>query len=64
MSLFLNYYSIINLETFIKLAPISATPLFNLNATIEIPQKLSKKSLKEIIDQHSTKLGVNINLQD
>ena len=59
-----NNINIIDLDTFINMAPISATPLFNLNATIEIPQKLSKKSLKEIIDQHSTKLGVNINLQD
>ena len=59
-----NNINIIDLETFIELAPISATPLFNLNATIELPATLSDDSLQFILDEHSTKLGVNIELQD
>ena len=59
-----NDINIIDLETFIELAPISATPLFNLNATIELPETLSNESLQLILYEHSTKLGVNIELQD
>lgn len=59
-----NKINIIELDTFIKFAPISATPLFNLNATIELPLNLSDKSLQNILDEHATKLGVNIDLQD
>ena len=57
-----NNINIIELETFIDLAPISATPLFNLNATIELPEYLSENQLIEILDNHSAKLGVNIEL--
>ena len=57
-----NNINIIELETFIDLAPISATPLFNLNATIELPENLDESQLNEILDNHSAKLGVNIEL--
>ena len=57
-----NNINIIELETFIDLAPISATPLFNLNATIELPENINENQLNEILDNHSAKLGVNIEL--
>ena len=57
-----NNINIIELETFIDLAPISATPLFNLNAIIELPENLDESQLNEILDNHSAKLGVNIEL--
>jgi len=58
----MNNINIIKLETFIDLAPISATPLFNLNATIELPKNMNESKLLEILDSHSAKLGVNIEL--
>lgn len=57
-----NNINIIELETFIDLAPISATPLFNLNATIELPENMNDSNLLKILDSHSAKLGVNIEL--
>ena len=58
----LNNINIIELETFIDIAPISATPLFNLKATIELPRKLTNDSLHDILEKHSSKLGVNIEI--
>ena len=57
-----NNINIIELETFMNSAPMSGTPLFNLNATIELPQNISDNQLNNILDQHSAKLGVNIEL--
>jgi len=58
----LNKINIIELETFINIAPISATPLFNLKATIELPRNLTNDSLHDILEKHSSKLGVNIEI--
>jgi glycine cleavage system transcriptional repressor len=58
----LNKINIIELKTYIELAPISATPLFNLNATIELPLNLDEQKLEEILNNHSIALGVNIEL--
>ncbi|MBC8197513.1 MAG: hypothetical protein H8E60_06475 [Candidatus Marinimicrobia bacterium] len=58
----LNKINIIELETFIDIAPISATPLFNLKATIELPGNLTNDSLYDILEKHSSKLGVNIEI--
>jgi len=58
----LNNINIIELETFIEIAPISATPLFNLKATIELPSNLKNDSLYDILENHSLKLGVNIEI--
>ncbi|MAJ43380.1 MAG: hypothetical protein CMF96_01365 [Candidatus Marinimicrobia bacterium] len=54
--------NIIELETFIDLAPISATPLFNLNALIKLPKNLDENQLIDILDKHSKKLGIDIRL--
>lgn len=58
----LNNINIIELETFIDIAPISATPLFNLKATIELPINLTNDFLHDILENHSSKLGVNIKI--
>lgn len=58
----LNKINIIELKTYIELAPISATPLFNLNAMIELPMDVNDSKLEEILNNHSVALGVNIEL--
>jgi glycine cleavage system transcriptional repressor len=58
----MNNINIIELETFIDIAPISATPLFNLKATIDLPSNLTIDSLHDILENHSSKLGVNIEI--
>ena len=50
------------METHISQAPISGTPLFNLNASVSIPNDVEEKGIQSDLSQISQKLGVEIEL--
>ena len=54
--------NITELETHISHAPVSGTPLFNLNATISIPKEVNSDDLQDELSHISHKLGVEIQL--
>ena len=54
--------NILEMETHITQAPISGTPLFNLNAFISIPNDIEEKVIQSDLSQIAQKLGVEIHL--
>jgi glycine cleavage system transcriptional repressor len=54
--------NITEMETHISHAPVSGTPLFNLNATISIPKEVNSDDLQDELSHISHKLGVEIQL--
>ena len=50
------------METHITQAPISGTPLFNLNASVSIPNDVEEKVIQSDLSQIAQKLGVEIHL--
>ena len=54
--------NILEMETHISQAPISGTPLFNLNATVSIPSDVEEKGIQSDLSQIAQKLGVEIQL--
>ena len=57
-----NSINIFEMETHISQAPISGTPLFNLNASVSIPNDVEEKGIQSDLSQISQKLGVEIEL--
>ena len=57
-----NSINILEMETHISQAPISGTPLFNLNASVSIPKDVEEKGIQSDLSQISQKLGVEIEL--
>ena len=57
-----NSINILEMETHISQAPISGTPLFNLNASVSIPNEVEEKGIQSDLSQISQKLGVEIEL--
>jgi|TARA_B100000809_G_scaffold253235_1_gene289009 glycine cleavage system transcriptional repressor len=57
-----NSINILEMETHISQAPISGTPLFNLNASVSIPNDVEEKGIQSDLSQISQKLGVEIEL--
>ena len=45
--------NILEMETYISEAPISGTPLFNLNATVSIPSDVEEKGIQSDLSQSS-----------
>ncbi len=54
--------NILEMETHITQAPISGTPLFNLNASVSIPNDIEEKVIQSDLSQIAQKLGVEIHL--
>ena len=54
--------NILEMETHITQAPISGTPLFNLNASVSIPNDIEEKIIQSDLSQIAQKLGVEIHL--
>ncbi|MBC8256844.1 MAG: hypothetical protein H8E85_05995 [Candidatus Marinimicrobia bacterium] len=54
--------NILEMETHISQAPISGSPLFNLNASVSIPDEVEEKSIQSDLSQIAQKLGVEIQL--
>ena len=54
--------NILEMETHISQAPISGTPLFNLNATVSIPSDVEEKGIQSDLSQIAQDLGVEIHL--
>ena len=54
--------NILEMETHITQAPISGTPLFNLNASILVPGGVEEKEIQSDLSQIAQKLGVEIQL--
>ena len=54
--------NILEMETHITQAPISGTPLFNLNAFVSIPNDIEEKVIQSDLSQIAQKLGVEIHL--
>ena len=54
--------NILEMETHITQAPISGTPLFNLNASVSIPNDIEEKVIQSGLSQIAQKLGVEIHL--
>ena len=50
------------METHISQAPISGTPLLNLNATVSIPSDVEEKGIQSDLSQIAQDLGVEIHL--
>ena len=57
-----NLINILEMETHISQAPISGTPLFNLNASVSIPNDVEEKGIQSDLSQIAQKLGVEIEL--
>ena len=65
---FSNYFSKLNINieevnTNIKNAPVSATPLFMMDLIITTSEEINKNKLIEDLNQISEKLGVEVNLK-
>ena len=65
---FSNYFSKLNINieevnTNIKNAPVSATPLFMMDLIITTSEKINKNKLIEDLNKISEKLGVEVNLK-
>ncbi len=56
--------NILEMETHISQAPISGTPLFNLNASVSIPNDVEEKNIQFGLSQIAQKLGVEIELNN
>ena len=54
--------NIIEMDTHISQAPISGSPLFNLNASISIPGEVDGRDIQSDLSQISKALGVEIHL--
>ena len=54
--------NILEMETHITQAPISGTPLFNLNASVSLPNDIEEKIIQSDLSQIAQKLGVEIHL--
>ena len=54
--------NILEMETHISHAPISGTPLFNLNASVSVPNDVEEKLIQSDLSQIAQKLGVEIQL--
>jgi len=54
--------NIIEMDTHISQAPISGSPLFNLNASISIPREVNGRDIQSDLSQISKELGVEIHL--
>ena len=56
--------NILEMETHISHAPVSGTPLFNLNASVSIPNDVEEKGIQSDLSQIAQKLGVEIQLNN
>jgi len=54
--------NIIEMDTHIAQAPISGSPLFNLNAAVSIPGEVDGRDIQSDLSHIAQKLGVEINL--
>ena len=54
--------NIIEMDTHISQAPISGSPLFNLNASVSIPEEADGRDLQFDLAQIAQELGVEIHL--
>ena len=54
--------NIIEMDTHISQAPISGSPLFNLNASVSIPREVDGRDIQSDLSQISKELGVEIQL--
>ena len=54
--------NIIEMDTHISQAPISGSPLFNLNASVSIPREVDGRDIQSDLSQISKELGVEIHL--
>ena len=54
--------NITDLETHISHAPVTGTPLFNLNASVSIPEEVNSGDLQDGLTLIAHKLGVEIQL--
>ena len=57
-----NSINIIEMDTHISHAPISGSPLFNLNASVSIPGEVDERDIQSDLSQISKELGVDIHL--
>ena len=56
--------NIIEMDTHISQAPISGSPLFNLNAAISIPGEIDGRNIQSDLSQIAQDLGVEIHLSN
>ena len=56
------YINIIEMDTHISQAPISGSPLFNLNAAVSIPGEIDGRDIQSDLSQIAQELGVEIHL--
>ena len=56
------FINIVEMETHIAHAPVSGTPLFNLNASILVPRGVEEKEIQSDLSQIAQDLGVEIHL--
>ena len=54
--------NILEIETYISQAPVSGTPLFNLNASVSIPHDVEEEVIQADLSQIAQDLGVKIQL--
>jgi glycine cleavage system transcriptional repressor len=54
--------NIIEMDTHISQAPISGSPLFNLNAAVSIPGEIDGRDIQSDLSQIAQELGVEIHL--
>ena len=54
--------NIIEMDTHISQAPISGSPLFNLNAAVSIPGEIDERDIQSDLSQIAQDLGVEIHL--
>ena len=54
--------NILEIETHISQAPVSGTPLFNLNASVSIPHDVEEEVIQADLSQIAQDLGVEIQL--
>ncbi|MDP6133166.1 MAG: ACT domain-containing protein, partial [Candidatus Marinimicrobia bacterium] len=54
--------NIIEMDTHISQAPISGSPLFNLNASVSIPGEIDGRDIQSDLSQIAQDLGVEIHL--
>ena len=54
--------NVLEMETHISHAPISGTPLFNLNASVSVPNDVEETVIQFDLSQIAQKLGVEIQL--
>ena len=56
--------NIIEMDTHISQAPISGSPLFNLNTAVSIPGEIDERDIQSDLSQIAQKLGVEIYLNN